>query len=125
MSVHIVDYKESQNAEGETFYALIVEGDIEMVQSQDTGRYYATARRASMTSTFTEETCKRLIGQTLPGSIQKSECDPYEYTIPESGEIITLSHRYEYHPEEKQDKPSMEKAVFQHSNNEAEPSQSF
>ena len=96
MSVHIIDYKERLNAEGEPFFALILEGDVEMVQSQETGRYYATARRASVTSTFTEETCKRLIGKNLPGQIEKVDCDPYEYTLPESGEIITLNHRYEY-----------------------------
>lgn len=111
MSVHIVDYKERQNANGEAFFALIVEGDIEMVQSQETGRFYATARRASMASTFNEDTCQRLIGKSLPGSIQKVDCDAYEYTIPETGEVITLSHRYEFVPESAP-KPSMEKEVF-------------
>lgn len=111
MSVHIVDYKQRENANGEPFFALILEGDIEMVQSKDTKRFYATARRASMTSTFNEETCQRLIGKQLAGSIQKVECSEYEYTIPETGEIITLSHRYEFLPEGAS-KPSMEQEVF-------------
>ena len=125
MSVQIVDYKQRENSEGETFISLIIEGDIEMVQSQETGRFYATARRASITSTFTEESAKRLIGKTLPGTIKKVDCEPYEYTVPESGEIITLSHRYEYQPEEQAEKPSMEQAVFQHSDNGAEKSHSI
>lgn len=111
MSVHIVDYKERQNAEGEPFFVLILEGDIEMIQSQETKRYYATARRASMTSTFNEETCQRLVGKQLAGSIQKVDCEAYEYTIPETGEIVTLTHRYEFVPEGAP-KPSLEKEVF-------------
>ena len=111
MSVHIVEYKQRENSNGDEFFALILEGDIEMVQSQETGRHYATARRASVTSTFNEETCKRLIGKSMPGSIQKVECDSYEYTLPETGEIISLKHRYEYVPEGVP-KPSMEKEVF-------------
>ena len=113
--VHIVDYAQRVNADGETFFSLIIEGDIEMVQSQETGRFYATARRSSMTSTFTEETCKRLIGEKLPGTIKKIACEPYEYTLPESGEVITLEHRYEYQQEESS-KPSMEEAVFERGN---------
>ena len=108
--VYIVDYKERINSDGEPFFSLTLEGDLEMVQSQDTGRYYATARRASITSTFNEEACKRLIGRSMPGSIQKVESDPYEYTV-ESGEIITLSHRWEYKPE-----TSMEDEVFERNN---------
>ena len=111
MSVHIVDYKQRENSNGEAFFALILQGDITMVQSQETGRFYATAKRTSITSTFDEATCQRLIGKEIPGSIQKVECDSYEYTLPETGEIVTLKHRYEYVPEGAP-KPSMEKEVF-------------
>ena len=97
-NVHIVDYKERFNADGDPFFALILEGELEMVKSSETGNYYATARRTSITSTFNEETCKRMIGTTMPGSIQKVDSEPYEYTVPESGEVITLEHRWEYKP---------------------------
>ena len=117
--VHIVDYAQRVNSNGETFFSLIIEGKIEMVKSQESGRFYATARRSSMTSTFTEETCKRLVGEQLPGTIRKIACEPYEYTLPETGEVITLEHRYEYQPEEAE-KPSMEEEVFQRSDNGAE-----
>ena len=109
--VHIVDYKERINSDGEPFFALILEGDLEMVQSTETGRFYATARRTSITSTFNEETCKRMIGKTMPGTIQKVDSESYEYTVPESGEIITLSHRWEYRPE-----ANMEDEVFERKN---------
>ena len=113
--VNIIDYKERINSDGEPFFALILEGDLEMVQSSETGRYYATARRTSITSTFNEETCKRMIGRSMPGSIQKVDSEPYEYTVPESGEIITLSHRWEYQPE-----ASMEDEIFERKTNGAE-----
>ena len=45
-------------------------------------------------------TIKSLIGSEFPGSIVKEECEPYEYTIQDTGEIITLSHRYVYRAEE-------------------------
>ena len=75
--VRIVDFAERTNSDGETFYALILQGSLEMVLSSETGHYYATAKRASITSTFDEETCKSLIGSELPGSIQKVKVDPY------------------------------------------------
>ena len=64
------------------------------------GRYYATAKQASITSTFDEATCKSLVGTKLPGRISKDQCDPYDYTIKETGEIITLTHRWAYNPNE-------------------------
>ena len=41
-----------------------------------------------------------IIGRTLDGSIKKVEGEPYEYTIPTTGEIITLNYRWEYVSEE-------------------------
>lgn len=108
--ITIVDYKERLNKDGEPFLALVLEGDMEMVQSES-GRYYATARRTSIPSSFNEETCKRLIGKQMPGAIVKVECDAYEYTLPETGEIIHLTHRYEYSPHG----GSNEQAVFSES----------
>ena len=118
MSVHIVDYKQRINADNEPFFALILEGEIEMIKSQESGNHYATARRASITSTFTEERCKQLIGKTMPGTIKKVEAEEYDYELPETGELITLSHRYEYQPEENAE---MEDAVFERNNGAEKP----
>jgi hypothetical protein len=107
--VTITDYSKRVNSEGEEFYALIVQGDLELVKSQQTGRYYATSKKASLPSTFNEETCKSLIGQKLPGSIMRVDCDPYDFKIPEREEIITLSHRWEYSRESE----SIEETVFE------------
>lgn len=94
--VTVVDFKERVNRDGEPFYALILQGGIELVKSQETGNFYATAKRASISSTFDELTCKGLIGQQIPGSIQRVAVDPYEFTVKETGEVITLSHRWVY-----------------------------
>jgi hypothetical protein len=94
--VTIVGYRERQNLAGIKFYSLVLQGGLEMVKSKQTGRYYATAKRTSVTSTFIEEYCKELVGQKLPGSIQRMPCEPYEFTIPETGEIIKLDYRWIY-----------------------------
>ena len=65
-----------------------------------TKRIYLTAREAKVPCTFNEVTCQKLIGTELPGKIQRTEVDPYEYVIPDSGEMVTLSHRYQYIGEE-------------------------
>jgi hypothetical protein len=45
--------------------------------------------------TFNEITCKSLIGTQLPGH-GKAEVEPYEYTDRATGEIVEMTHRYEY-----------------------------
>jgi hypothetical protein len=97
--VTIIDYKLCKSATGNEFFGLVLQGDVEIVTSQETGRAYATARKALMSSTFSEVVCQSLIGKQLPGSIEKIKCDPYEYTVPETGEVIELSHTYEYFQE--------------------------
>jgi hypothetical protein len=67
--VKIIDFKKRSNSKGEDFFALILQGGLELVKSQETGRYYATAKTASVTSTFDRETCESLIGSEMPGSI--------------------------------------------------------
>ena len=103
--VTIYDYALRESKTGKQFVSLKLQGDIELVQSQETGRFYATARRCSITSTFDEATAKGLIGTKLPGSIVRVQCDEYDYTVPESGEIISLAHTYQYTPEEKSTAP--------------------
>lgn len=97
--VTIVDYKKYQRENGETFYALEVQGGIESVKSKETGRTYFTARSAKVSCTFNEMTCKALIGNQMPGSI-KVEVEPYEYIDQQTGETKQLEHRYEYLSEE-------------------------
>lgn len=112
--VTISGYAERESADGKKFYALILQGGIEMVLSEESGRYYATAKQASITSTFDEATCKTLVGTKLPGKISRVQSDPYDYTVKETGEIITLTHRWAYSPNEAAvDEMVYEKAVVE------------
>ncbi|WP_228377594.1 hypothetical protein [Chryseobacterium gallinarum] len=92
--VTIINYKQRQKEDGSTFYVLEVQGGIEMVMSQTTNQFYATSKKASITSTFDELTCQALIGTQMQGSIIKQECEPYEYTVKDTGEMIILHHRF-------------------------------
>ncbi|GGP03837.1 hypothetical protein GCM10010992_13760 [Cloacibacterium rupense] len=44
--VTIINYKERQKEDGTSFYVLEVQGGIEMVKSQKTVNFYATAKKA-------------------------------------------------------------------------------
>ncbi len=101
--VRIIGYKERENEEGIPFFLLELQGGIEMVLSKTTNRYYATAKKAYISSTFDEQTCQALIGTEMQGKIIKEECEPYDYVIKETGEEITLYHRWVYMAEEVQE----------------------
>ncbi len=98
--VQVIGYRLAKGRDEKDFIALELQGDIEMVQSLETGNFYCTARRASVTSTFKEETAKGLIGTKMPGVIKRVESEPYDYTVAETGEVIKLAHKWEYQPEE-------------------------
>jgi hypothetical protein len=83
---------------------------LEFIISQTTGRHYVTARKCWISSTFNEAMRQKMIGKSMVGSIAKVECQPYEFTIPETGEVITRQHRYDYSPTEQ---GSMEEVVLQ------------
>jgi len=99
--VKIVDFKTYQKEDGTEFCALKVQGGIEAVKSKQTGKTYLTALSASVPCTFNAETCKSLIGTDFSGSVRKVKSEPYEYVIPATGEIVKLTHRFEYVSEEK------------------------
>jgi hypothetical protein len=106
--VRIISYKKRETEDGKEFFVLELQGGIEMVKSKETGKFYVTARKASISSTFDELTCQALIGTELPGKVEKVECEAYEYVIKDTGEVITLTHRFEYVEEEKATKPKVE-----------------
>ena len=97
--VTIIDYKERMMPDGTFYYLLELQGGVEMAKSKETGRFYATAKTATISSTFDEQTCKGLIGTEMPGSVKKENCAPYKYTVKDTGEEIELSHRWVYSPE--------------------------
>ena len=94
--VEIKDYKAITKKDGEKFYALVVQGGVEPTKSGNTGRMYFTVRTATVPTTFDEPTCKSVLGTNFDGHIKKVTCEPYEYTVESTGEVIELSHRWEY-----------------------------
>ncbi|KFE99896.1 hypothetical protein IX39_04385 [Chryseobacterium formosense] len=98
--VRITNYIKRQREDGTTFCVLEVQAGIEMVLSQKTNQYYVTAKKTFISSTFDEETCQALIGTQMQGTIIKQECEPYEYTIKDTGEVVVLNHRFVYSPQE-------------------------
>lgn len=98
--VTITNYTKRKKEDGTTFCVLEINSGIELIQSQSTGQYYATAKKCYIPATFDEAVCRSLKGTMMQGSIKKVECEPYQYTIKETGEEILLNHRYEYSPEE-------------------------
>jgi hypothetical protein len=96
--VKIIACKVAENSDGKTFISLKLQGDVEAVQSMQTGRMYLTTRTCYISTTFDEKTAKSLLGKELPGSVERIPSEPYEYKVESTGELLTLSHRYEYKP---------------------------
>jgi hypothetical protein len=111
--VTVVSYTTRENLAGEEYIALVLQGDMELVLSKESGRYYATAKKTTISSTFDEATAAGLIGTKIPGRITKEPCEAYEWVVPESGEVIELQHRYEFEPEGVEPQPQPAKPVPQ------------
>ena len=94
--VRIINFKERLKEDGTSFFVLELQGGIEMVKSKVTGNFYATAKKAFIPSTFDEDVCTALIGTEMAGSIIKEACEPFTYAIKETGEEVTLNHRWVY-----------------------------
>jgi len=94
--VKVSGFKTRTSKTGEDFLVLELQGGVTPVQSKQTGRMYFTAKTCTVPCTFDEATAQELIGMQFPGEIVKVECDEYDFTIPETGEVITLASRWEY-----------------------------
>ncbi|RKS01462.1 hypothetical protein [Flavobacterium sp. 102] len=94
--VRIINYQKRQAENGKEFFVLEISGGLEMVKSQVTNQFYATSKKAFLPSTFDEQTCIALIGTEMAGYVVKQDCEPYDYLIKETGEVIRLAHKYVY-----------------------------
>ena len=106
--VTVINFKKRKNAKDEDFFTLELQGDVEMIRAVDTGKFYAHARKASITSTLNEATCKALVGTKYPGTIKKVDCEEYSYLVPGTKDTIILKHQYQYLAEDLK----AEEAVF-------------
>lgn len=96
--VTVKGFIERKTKEGKSFLVLELEGGIEVVTSQTTGKPYASIKRCSIPCTFDKDTARAMIGSHLEGEIIKVNCDPYLYTNPQTNEEMTLNYSYVFQP---------------------------
>jgi len=96
--VQVTNFHEVETKEGKTFISLELTGGLELVQSQTTGKMYATVKKCRIPSTFDANIAKMMVGTQLDGDVVRVESDPYEYLNKRTQEIMTLQHSYAYRP---------------------------
>jgi len=97
--VTITGYKSCLSQDGKEFFALTLQGELKIIQSEN-GNFYLTANKMSITTSFNGMKCQALIGRQLPGDVKKVPCESYQYVNKETGETYMLNWRYQYSPEE-------------------------
>jgi hypothetical protein len=95
--VTIKSYFLSQNGEGKTYVVLELIGELEILPSKS-GKFYADVKRCKIPTRIDEATARLMVGKQIPGSIVKKECAAWEYTVPATGEVVTINYRFEYEP---------------------------
>jgi hypothetical protein len=101
--VTISAFHEVLRTDGSTFISLELTGSAELIQSQNTGKWYATVRKCRIPSTFDANIAQTMIGQRLPGEIVRVICEPYEFLNKRTGEVMKLQHSYAYTQDSKQE----------------------
>ncbi len=96
--VQVTNFHEVETKEGKTFISLELTGGLELVQSQTSGKIYATARRCRIPSTFDANVAKMMVGTQIEGDVVRVETDPYSYVNKRTGEVLQLQHSYAYRP---------------------------
>ena len=97
--VTVTGFIERTRKDATKFIALEISGGLELVQSNNTGKFYGTVKKTSIPCTFDENLAKTLIGTQMPGNIVRVSVDPYNYLNKKTGEVIQLQHSYSYQPE--------------------------
>ncbi len=97
--VTVTGFMERKRKDGSKFIVLEITGGLELIQSSNTGNFYATVRKCSIPSTFDENVAKGLIGSQISGDIVRVNVPAYEYINKRTGEIMTLNHGFSYQPE--------------------------
>jgi len=97
--VTVTNYTTRTRKDGSTFQVLEISGSAELVQSQETGKFYATVRKTTIPCTFDETIAKGLVGTQMKGDVVRVQVDAYDFVNPKSGEVIKLQHSYSYQPE--------------------------
>jgi hypothetical protein len=96
--VKVTGFNIRERKDGTTFVTLELTGGLELVQSETTGKFYATIRKCNIPSTFSEQIAKMMVGTEIEGEVIRIAVDPYDFVNPKTGELITLQHSYAYRP---------------------------
>lgn len=96
--VQVTNFFEVETSEGKTFISLELTGGLELIQSQNSGKFYATVRKCRIPSTFDANIAKMMIGTQMDGDVVRVETDPYEFLNKRTGELMTLQHSYAFRP---------------------------
>lgn len=97
--VTITGLEKRKAADGKEFNVMSLQGSVEVAISKATGKPYLTARKTSIPCTFDEIMARSLIGQKLPGEIERIEVDEYEFIVPGTKKKLKLNHSYRYSAE--------------------------
>ena len=97
--VTIIGLEKKTNLKTKASYSvLLVQGSAQVLRSKASGRVYISAPRASVPCALDEVQAKSLVGQTLPGEIQRIECAPFEVKLP-TGKKVKISSTFLYSPD--------------------------
>jgi hypothetical protein len=96
--VQVTNFFEVEKQDGSTFISLELTGGLEIIQSQNTGKMYATVRKCRIPSTFDANIAKTMVGTQLDGDVVRVETEPYEFLNKRTGELMMLQHSYAYRP---------------------------
>ena len=97
--VTVTNFVPRTRKDGTTFIALEISGGLELIQSNTTGKFYATVKKTTIPSTFDENIAKTLIGSQIPGNVVRIQVEQYDYINKRTGEVMKLQHSYSYQPE--------------------------
>ena len=96
--VTVTNFKTVETKDGRSFISLELTSGLEMVQSSNTGKFYACVRKCNIPATFDEITAKSVVNTKIEGEIVRIPCEAYSYTIKATNEEVILMHTYGYQP---------------------------
>ena len=96
--VTVSNFHKVEKKDGTSFISLELTGDLELIQSQTTGNFYANVSRCRIPSTFNANIAQAMIGKQLEGDVVRVEVPMYEFLNKRTGELMQLQHSYAYRP---------------------------
>lgn len=96
--VTVTNFHKVEKKDGTSFISLELTGDLELIQSQTSGNFYANVSRCRIPSTFDAGIAQSMIGKQLEGDVVRVEVPMYEFLNKRTGELMQLAHSFMYRP---------------------------